>query len=128
MRHVKMFVVGRISAVARHPSGHVFAGHYQIPVHALRPVDQALSTIAIWSALARRLHGDVRALVPGLDALPEPEPAEPRDPVLSGVTGLTRCAGGCERLAGLGTDAVEADVLDEASREASPALSQYSAV
>jgi len=28
-------------------------------------------------ALARRFHDDVRALVPGLDALPEPEPAEP---------------------------------------------------
>jgi uncharacterized protein YecE (DUF72 family) len=28
-------------------------------------------------ALARRFHDDVRALVPGLDALPEPEPVEP---------------------------------------------------
>jgi len=28
-------------------------------------------------ALARRFHDDVRALVPGLDALPEPEPAGP---------------------------------------------------
>jgi uncharacterized protein YecE (DUF72 family) len=28
-------------------------------------------------ALARRFHEDVRALVPGLDALPEPEPVEP---------------------------------------------------
>ncbi|WP_206789237.1 DUF72 domain-containing protein [Amycolatopsis sp. MtRt-6] len=28
-------------------------------------------------ALARRFHDDARALVPGLDALPEPEPVEP---------------------------------------------------
>jgi uncharacterized protein YecE (DUF72 family) len=28
-------------------------------------------------ALARRFHDDVRTLVPGLDALPEPEPVEP---------------------------------------------------
>lgn len=28
-------------------------------------------------ALARRFHDEVRALVPGLDALPEPEPVEP---------------------------------------------------
>ena len=28
-------------------------------------------------ALARRFHDDVRALVPGLEALPEPEPVEP---------------------------------------------------
>ncbi|MFI7673158.1 DUF72 domain-containing protein [Actinophytocola sp. NPDC049390] len=28
-------------------------------------------------ALARRFHDDVRALVPGLDALPDPEPVEP---------------------------------------------------
>ncbi|MGW4399036.1 DUF72 domain-containing protein [Amycolatopsis nivea] len=28
-------------------------------------------------ALARRFHEDVRALMPGLDALPEPEPVEP---------------------------------------------------
>jgi hypothetical protein len=28
-------------------------------------------------ALARRFHDDVRALVPGLDPLPEPEPVEP---------------------------------------------------
>ena len=27
--------------------------------------------------LARRFHDDVRALVPGLEALPEPEPIEP---------------------------------------------------
>ena len=28
-------------------------------------------------ALARRFHNDVRALIPGLDALPEPQPIEP---------------------------------------------------